>query len=107
MRCLEYMKITEILRLKEMNLFTYRKIAESVDCSKTTVGEVLSRCRECGLTYSAAVSMTQDEINRRIQAGEDIAKLMRDVKAQAEITDERLRDFGYTRDDLANETADS
>lgn len=66
MRCLDHMRITEILRLKEMNLFTYRDIAKSVGCSKTTVGEVLSRCRECGLTYSAAVSMTQDEINRLI-----------------------------------------
>ena len=60
------MRITEILRLKEMNLFTYRDIAKSVGCSKSTVGEVLSRCRECGLTYSAALSMTQDEINQMI-----------------------------------------
>ena len=62
MRCLDHMRITEILRLKEMNLFTYRDIAKSVGCSKTTVGEVLSRCRECGLTYSAAVSMTQVDL---------------------------------------------
>lgn len=54
MRCLDFMKITEILRLKEMNLFTYRDIAKSVGCSKTTVGDVLSRCRECGLTYATA-----------------------------------------------------
>ena len=38
MRCLEAMKITEILRLKEMGYFTYREIGESVGCSKTTVG---------------------------------------------------------------------
>lgn len=63
MRCLDHMKVAEILRLKEMNLFTYRDIAKSVGCSKTTVGEVLSRCKECGLTYSVAASMTQDEIN--------------------------------------------
>ena len=50
-QCLDHMRITEILRLKEMNLFTYRDIARSVGCSKTTVGEVLSRCKECGLTY--------------------------------------------------------
>jgi len=54
-----------------------------------------------------AMHKTQNEINRRIQAGEEIAKMMRDVKQQADITDERLREFGYTRDDLANETADS
>ena len=34
MRCLDFMKITEILRLKEMNIFTYRDIAQSVGCSK-------------------------------------------------------------------------
>ena len=54
MRCLEHMKVIEILRLKEMNLFTYRDIAASVDCSKTTVGEILSRCKKHGLTYADA-----------------------------------------------------
>ena len=63
MRCLEYMKITEILRLKEMNLFTYRDIAQSVGCSKTTVGDILNRCKACGLTYESACTMTQDQIN--------------------------------------------
>ena len=63
MRCLEFMKIVEILRLKEMNLFTYRDIAQSVGCSKTTVGDILQRCKDCGLTYDSACDMTQDEIN--------------------------------------------
>lgn len=66
MRCLDFMKITEILRLKEMNLFTYRDIADSTGCSKTTVGDILKRCKECGLTYEAAKSMTQDQINSLI-----------------------------------------
>ena len=63
MRCLENMKITEILRLKEMNLFTYRDIAQSVGCSKTAVGDVLNRCKACGLTYESASTMSQDQIN--------------------------------------------
>lgn len=63
MRCLENMKITEILRLKEMNLFTYRDIAQSVGCSKTTVGDVLNRCKACGLTYESASTMSQYQIN--------------------------------------------
>lgn len=66
MRCLEFMKIREILRLKEMNLFTYRDIGDSVGCSKTTVGEILSRCRECGLTYADACMMTPAQINELI-----------------------------------------
>ena len=65
MRCLDFMKITEILRLKEMNLFTYRDIADSTGCSKTTVGDILKRCRDCGLTYETAKSMTQDQINSK------------------------------------------
>ena len=50
MRCLEFMKITEILRLKEMNIFNCHEIAQSVGCSKTTVSDILKRCREHGLT---------------------------------------------------------
>lgn len=66
MRCLEHMKVIEILRLKEMNLFTYRDIVSSVDCSKTTVREILSRCKKHGLTYADASYMTQDQINEII-----------------------------------------
>ena len=66
MRCLERMKVVEILRLKEMDMFTYRDIAASVNCSKTTVGEILSRCRKHGLTYADASHMTQDQINEII-----------------------------------------
>ena len=63
MRCLEYMKVIEILRLKEMDQFTYRDIASSVGCSKTTVGDILHRAKECHLTYDDARVMTQDDIN--------------------------------------------
>ena len=66
MRCLEHMKIVEILRLKAMNIFTYREIAQSVGCSKTSVGDVLSRCKECGLDYESARSMSADEINKLV-----------------------------------------
>ena len=65
MRCLQTMIITEILRLKEMNL-TLREIGESVGCSKTTVGEILSRCRECGLTYDNAVTLPPERIQELI-----------------------------------------
>ena len=66
MRCLEFMKIVEILRLKEMKIFTYRDIADSVGCSKTTVGDILSRCKECCLTYEDAQTMTQDQIEELV-----------------------------------------
>ena len=60
------MKITEILHLKAMNLFTYRDIAQSIGCSKTTVGDILKRCKECGLTYEDACTMTQERINELV-----------------------------------------
>ena len=41
MRCLDFMKITENLRLKEM-IFTYRDIAQSVGYSQTTVVDIQS-----------------------------------------------------------------
>ena len=66
MRCLEYVQVTEILRLKEMGYFTYREIADSVGCSKTTVGDVLTRCKACGLTYDDAANMTPERINELI-----------------------------------------
>lgn len=40
MRCLDVMKVTEILRLIEMGGLTFRQIGESIGCSKTTVGEI-------------------------------------------------------------------
>ena len=66
MRCLEFMKIVEILRLYEMRIFTMREIGASVGCSKTTVSEILARCRECGLSYEDAKDMSQSRINELI-----------------------------------------
>ena len=66
MRCLSYMNIIEILRLHEMHVFTQREIAASVGCSKTTVSDILAKCRECGLTYDDAKDMTQERINELI-----------------------------------------
>ena len=65
MRCLEPMIITEILRLKEMN-FTLREIGEATKCSKTTAGEILSRCKECGLTYDEAIKLSPERIKELI-----------------------------------------
>lgn len=66
MRCLEKMKVIEILRLDAMGCFTQRQIAESAGCSKSTVSEVLKRCHECGLTYDDAKGLTEQRINELI-----------------------------------------
>lgn len=65
MRCLETMKIVEILRLREMN-FKLREISDAVGCSKTTVGEILKRCKACDLTYEDAIVLPLDRVKELI-----------------------------------------
>lgn len=65
MRCLETMKITEILRLREMG-FKLREISDAVGCSKTTVGEILARCKACDLRYEDAITLPQERLNELI-----------------------------------------
>lgn len=65
MRCLDTMKVTEILRLREMEL-NLRDIASAVGCSKTTVGDILSKCKDCGLTYEEAAKLSSERINELI-----------------------------------------
>jgi len=60
-RCESPMKILEILRLSQMGC-PQTKIKESVKCARSTVGEVLKRCREAGLTFEKAQSMTTEKI---------------------------------------------
>jgi transposase len=57
MRCIETVKIMEILRLGELGL-SQRDIAASANCGKSTVSEVQQRCREKGLTYDTAAGMS-------------------------------------------------
>ena len=65
MRCLKSMNITEILRLREMEL-NLRDIADAVGCSKTTVGDILSKCKDCGLTFEEAEKLSPERINELI-----------------------------------------
>ena len=55
------MKVIEILRLSEMG-YSQSKIKDSVKCARSTVGEVLKRCRRVGLTYEQAQKMNPEEI---------------------------------------------
>ena len=45
MRCTETMRILEIMRLSEQG-FTQREIGASVNCGKSTVGDIQRRFRE-------------------------------------------------------------
>jgi transposase len=63
MRCVEPVKVIEILRLTEQG-YSQREIARSVKCSKSTVGEIQKRCRNCNLQYNTAAKMTNEEIKK-------------------------------------------
>jgi len=61
MRCSEIVDILEIMRLSELGL-TYREIAASTKCGRSTVGDIKKRCKATGLTYATASKMTGTEI---------------------------------------------
>jgi len=65
MRCEEIVSILEIMRLWEQGL-SQREIGASVNCGKSTVGDVQGRCREAGLTYAEASGMTNAAIHARL-----------------------------------------
>ena len=55
------MKIIEILRLAEVG-YPQTKIRDSVKRARSTVSEVLKRCREAGITYGDACEMPPDRL---------------------------------------------
>ena len=61
MRYEEPLKILEIMRLLEEQGLSQREIAASVNCGKTTVGDIRHRCEEQGLRYAEAKEMTTTE----------------------------------------------
>ena len=65
MRCSETVDILEIMRLNEIGL-TQREIAASINCGKTTVGEIKKRCQDTGLTYAEASGMNSADIKARL-----------------------------------------
>jgi transposase len=71
MRCTEVVNILEIMRLGEMGL-SQREIAASLNCGKTTVGEVRKRCSDAELTYAQASGMTGIEIMERLYPGKEV-----------------------------------
>lgn len=56
-------EVTEILRLHEMDRFTYKQISASVGWGKTKVGETINLCKLHGLTYEQAAGMSDEEID--------------------------------------------
>lgn len=61
-------KITDVLRLKEAG-FSARRIAESLTCARSTVGDTLSRASVAGLTYEDAQVLSDAELYARFYPG--------------------------------------
>lgn len=61
MRCENAMKVLEILRLHEMG-YSQNKISISVKCARSTVQEVIRRCKEVNLTYEKSQEMLLEEM---------------------------------------------
>jgi len=59
MRCKEIVKVLEILRLWD-NGMSQREIAKSVNCGKSTVGEVQLRCKRLGIDYEKACEISKE-----------------------------------------------
>lgn len=59
------MKITEILRLRELGL-SYKEIAKGAGIGKSTVGDVLQLCRTCGVDYEHARQMGDEQLQRQL-----------------------------------------
>jgi len=59
------MIIREILRLSELGL-SQRDIAQCGGCAKSTVGDVLKRCKEAGLDHEKAISMDPDDLQKML-----------------------------------------
>ena len=59
------MKIIDILRLSELGL-SQQKIADSAGCGRSTVGDLLRLCRECGIDHATAASLTEEQLHERL-----------------------------------------
>ncbi len=46
--------------------FTFREIVGATNVSKTSVGEIIARCKECGLPYEFACALTPERLNELI-----------------------------------------
>ena len=57
------MKITEILRLRELGL-SYTEIATGAGIGRSTVGDMLRLCQEHGLDYETARQMSDEALQR-------------------------------------------
>lgn len=71
---MEVVMITEILRLRNLNL-SYRDIARSVGCSRTSVMRVLQQSENLGITYEASKQMTYTDLEKKFFDSEKGTKL--------------------------------
>jgi transposase len=89
MRYEDPLKILEIMRLLEEQTLSHREIAGSVNCGKTTVGEIRRRCKEHSLTYAEAVGMSNADIKARLYP--KLTQTTRTPDPDWEAIDERMK----------------
>jgi transposase len=65
-RSIEMRKIREILRLKNENGLSNRKIAESIGCSKDSVNVIIGRVQAIGLTWPLSADMNDEVLEEMI-----------------------------------------
>jgi transposase len=82
------MKVIEILRLWEYG-YTQREIAASVQCAKSTVGEIQRRCREAGFSYGQAEGLMDDLILEKLYPESNGGRPVKDEPDFEEIQKER------------------
>lgn len=66
MRCTETMIIVEVLRLHELLSYSLREIEKTTMCSKTTAGKIVKRCKEIGLDYETARTLSDKELKKLV-----------------------------------------
>ena len=80
MRHEEPVNILEIIMLWEQQHLSQRAIASSVNCGKSTVGDIQRRCLDVGLTYDKATAMTYDDLIATLYP--KLAKLRNGIKPE-------------------------
>jgi len=70
-------KIIDVLRLAHEGGHSHREIARAVGASPTTVGEILRRARQCGLSYPLPPDMSEAALEAQLYAPAAPAKQAR------------------------------
>lgn len=93
------MKVLEILRLYELEQFSYAQIARHAGVGKSTVGDVLNKCKKAGIDYQKAQTMSAADLNEALhpdKSGPKRARAEPDfAKYHSEMQSSRRKNLEY------------